>query len=139
MSKLTIQPMGTQVDVEDGANLRKVLIDNGIAVKSTCGGCVSCGQCVVVIKEGTEFTSEIKFEEQQLLGNIYHLTGERLSCQVTISGDLSVDVSDHIEKKAAVKTHRRTKEEADQVVADRHAKSKEKPKKQGGRKRPKAF
>lgn len=143
MPKLTILPLDKEIIIEKGSNLRRSLMDNGISVKSTCGGHASCGDCVVVVKKGEGNLSEITFEEKQILGNVYHLTSERLSCQTNIltdeSQDIIVDVSMHIEKKIPVKTHRRTREEADKIVSDRHSKSKEKPRKQGGRKRPKAF
>ena len=77
-----------EIEVEVGANLRDSLISNGLNIKSTCGGCASCGQCVVIINANAESLSEISFEEKQILGNVFHLTAERLSCQTTVNGDV---------------------------------------------------
>jgi Na+-transporting NADH:ubiquinone oxidoreductase subunit NqrF len=140
MPKITILPIDTEVEVTAGSNLRTALIENGVVVKSPCGGHASCSQCIIVIKEaGEEAVNPVSFEEQQLLGNVYHLTSERLSCQVLVADDITVDVSNHMDLKTKVKTHRRTKEEAKKVVSERQEKSKAKPKKQGGQKRPKSF
>lgn len=141
MPKMTVLPGNTILEVEMGSNLRTSLMENGFNIKSTCGGCASCSQCVVVIKNGAESLSDISFEEKQLLGNVFHLTSERLSCQTTVNGDIVVDVSAHVEDSIKVKpkTHRRTRDEANQVLEDRKQKAKERPQKQGGLKRPKPF
>ena len=141
MPKILINPINKEINVESGANLRSSLIDNGIAVKSTCGGSASCAECIVTIKQGHSALSEVTFEEKQLLGNVFHITAERLSCQVQVLGNIEVDVSLHTEATQAVvsKVHRRTRAEADLVVEERREKSKLKPEKPGGRKRPKAF
>lgn len=142
--KITLEHNGQQIPANDSDSLFTQLKAAGINVKSTCGGCASCGQCVVVIKEGQSNLQQINFEEKQLLGNVFHITKERLSCQTFLTGDVTIDISAHLktaEKKA--KVVRRTKEEADQVVEDRKQKAKEKresrPKRLGGGKKPKAF
>jgi hypothetical protein len=35
------------------------------------------------------------FEELRLLGNVFHITKERLSCQTKIKGDVTIDISAH--------------------------------------------
>ena len=68
----------------------------GIDVKSTCGGKASCCECIVKVVEGGENLVPAEFKEKSLLGNVFHLTKERLSCQTFLNGDISVDVSDHM-------------------------------------------
>lgn len=142
--KITLEHNGHEIEANDSDSLFAQLKAADINVKSTCGGCASCGQCVVVIKEGESNLQEINFEEKQLLGNVFHITKERLACQTYLTGDVTIDISAHLSaapKKA--KVVRRTREEADQVVEDRKQAAKEKreskPKRLGGGKKPKAF
>ena len=100
MNKMTVLPSGKVIDVKKDENLRDCLIKNGFEIKSTCGGCASCASCVVKIVAGDEALSEISFEEKQLLGSVYHITKERLSCQTKVNGNLTVDISNHIQKAA---------------------------------------
>ncbi len=140
MYKLTVMPSGQIIEVDEGENLRQSLIKNGLSVKSPCGGCASCGQCIITVKDGLNNLSDISFEEKQLLGNIFHMTQERLSCQTTIVGDVTVDITNHMEKKATpVMTKRRTKDEAEKIIEERKENSKNRPERQGGFKKPKSF
>ena len=140
MPKITVLPSNQQIEIDNGANLRETLISSGLGIKSPCGGCASCAQCVVVINSNPEALNEISFEEKQILGNVFHLTAERLSCQTIVSGDVTVDISAHIEvKPKQVVTKRRTRLEADTIIEERREKAKERPQRPGGLKRPKAF
>lgn len=132
--KLTVLPQDKQVEFESGANLREVLQQAGFTIKSTCGGCASCGLCVVVVKNGEENTSEFNFEEKQLLGNVFHITKERLSCQVQLLGDVSIDISQH-PQMSKTKVIRRTPTDENKEETEKL----EKPARQGGFRRPKAF
>jgi len=139
MHKITILPQNKDIYVEDGANLRTSIISDGNEVKSPCGGCASCGQCIVVIKDGADSLSAISFEEKQILGNTFHITKERLSCQTLVKGNVTVDVTVHVPAAIPPKTNRRTREEAVAIVADRKEISAGRPQKQGGWNKPKTF
>lgn len=140
MHKITLLPGNEVIEVEAGANLRESLIKAGHEIKSPCGGCASCGQCIVVIRDGQESLSEVSFEEKQIIGNVFHITQERLSCQTTIqSGDVTVDISGHMKKKTPTVTKRRTRAEADSIIEERKENSKNRPERQGGFKKPKSF
>ena len=103
MHKVTVLPYNETIEVSDKSNLRDSLDRAGYTVKSTCGGCATCGLCVVVLETGEDNISDIAFEEKQLLGNVFHLTKERLSCQVDILGDITVDISAHLPVKKVTK------------------------------------
>jgi ferredoxin len=141
MHKITVLPGTEVIEVESGSNLREVLINKGQSIKSPCGGCASCGQCVVVVKSGFEGLSEISFEEKQIIGNVFHITQERLSCQTTVMGDITVDISAHIEveKKKPLVTKRRTRAQADTIIEERKENSKNRPEREGGFNKPKSF
>ncbi len=145
MHNITVWPSGAVIAMNEKDSVFQQLKEAGIAVKSTCGGCASCGQCTVVIKTGEENLNEPSFEEKQLIGNVFHITKERLSCQTFVSGAVTVDVSAHKDEPKITKTKavRRTREEADKVLADRREAGVEKRKtkvhKLGGGKKPKPF
>ena len=75
----------------------------GKAIKSSCGGCATCSDCVVIVKGGEASLTAPTFEELRLLGNVFHITKERLSCQTKLTGDAVIDISAH-EKKSSVST-----------------------------------
>lgn len=142
--KITLSHNGQEIESNSTDSLLTTLKAAGVEVRSACGGCASCGQCVVVVSDGDLNLQEPTFEEKQLIGNVFHITKERLACQTYLNGDVTIDLSSHYEdKKPKAVTKRRTREEADKVVEDRKIKFKEKqenkPKRQGGGKKPKAF
>lgn len=140
MAKITVLPYKKEITVSDGSNLREELIAAGLTIKSPCGGCASCSQCVITVKDNFDNLSEIGFEEKQILGNVFHITQERLSCQTTVLGDITIDISNH--KQASEKPSkvvRRSKEDAEKIIEERKERFKDKPVRQGGFKRPKSF
>src|SRR5690606_5116454 len=67
----------------------------GKKIKSSCGGCATCSDCTIIVKSGEMNLSPQTFEELRLLGNVFHITKERLSCQTRITGDVTLDISAH--------------------------------------------
>ncbi|WKV10147.1 ASKHA domain-containing protein [Thermoanaerobacterium sp. CMT5567-10] len=78
------------IEVYDGANLFKALVENGVSVPNSCGGYHTCGKCKVIVKERLPITDE----ERQHLSNIELEKGVRLSCFLNIDRDLNVTVLD---------------------------------------------
>lgn len=97
MPKVNVLPDNAVYDVKEGQNLLKVLLEQKVRIRSSCGGHGSCSDCVIKITSGKEHLSEITFEEKQLLGNVFFITKERLACQTKISGDIEIDISAHKE------------------------------------------
>ncbi|MBD64464.1 MAG: hypothetical protein CME62_04615 [Halobacteriovoraceae bacterium] len=139
MSKVRVLPFDKTIEVDDKLSLRDHLLKNDFAIKSTCGGCASCALCSVIIKSGEENLTEIAFEEKQLLGNVFHITRERLSCQTWVKGDITVDISAHVSHMTK-KTKVIRKSKSDQEALKENEENFEaKPVKQGGFKKPRAF
>lgn len=111
MPKVFLRPSGQEIEIDDKTNLLEALRAQGIYVKSSCAGVASCGDCVIKILSGEDHLSEATFGELKLLGNVFHITKERLACQTTISGDVTIDLSGHDknadEMKLRSKTHQR--------------------------------
>jgi len=93
--KVTIFPQSKIVEVEEDRPLLFELKKEGIYIKSSCGGVASCSDCIIKIRMGAENLNPPSFEESKLLGNVFHLTKERLSCQTKIHGDIEIDISNH--------------------------------------------
>ena len=82
-----------KIHVPVGSKLLTALADNGLFVSSACGGGGTCAQCRVVVHSGggeilpTELTHITKREAAH---------GERLSCQVSVKHNMSIEVEDDV-------------------------------------------
>ena len=92
---LTIKDTDKMIEVSEDQNLLEVLRDENIYVKSSCGGYASCSDCLIKVTSGADNLNAPSFEEKQLLGNVFHITKERLACQSKISGPVEIDISMH--------------------------------------------
>lgn len=90
-----VQAQGKTVECDRGANLRQVLLKNGIDVYNgnakiiNCRGIGTCGTCAVEI-EGE--VSEAQWRETARLSVPPHspTSRRRLSCQTRVLGDIKV-------------------------------------------------
>ena len=76
--------------VESQKNLMKSLIENNVPVASSCGGDAVCAKCVVTVVEGMENLSPKAKPEKALLEKIQAPENVRLSCQVSVRGDIKL-------------------------------------------------
>jgi 2Fe-2S ferredoxin len=97
--KCTFWPSGEVIELAGEESLLIELKKAGKSIKSSCGGCASCSDCIVVVKSGEDQLTPPPFEEIRLLGNVFHITRERLSCQTKIKGPITLDISHHEKKK----------------------------------------
>jgi len=96
MAKVTLWPSGQVLEMNGGQdNLLEGLKKCGVYIKSSCGGHATCGDCVVKVQTGIENLTPQEFAELKLLGNVFHITKERLSCQTKVLGDCTIDISGH--------------------------------------------
>ncbi len=159
--KLTLFPSNDSYEVNSEEVLLVQLKKLGINLKSGCAGHASCGDCVVKIKGGEFNLCPPTFGELKLLGNVFHITKERLTCQTKIIGDVVIDITNHekylddvavVSKKpqVIVKKRENIERKSQDKVEDnsdpswyRHwekqSESEPGQKRIGGNKRPKAF
>lgn len=91
MPKISFKKNNTSIYVSEGTNLRLELVANGIAVASSCAGDGVCAKCGVIVISGNEYLSPI-IEEEIHLKNKNQLNSQyRISCLVTIHGDITID------------------------------------------------
>jgi 2Fe-2S ferredoxin len=95
MTKLTIMPAGTAIDVEEGDNLLAALLAGGAEIGHKCEGKAACGQCHLFVLEGRKGLSKIARAENEILDTLVGVGSKsRLACQVTILGteDVTVEI-----------------------------------------------
>lgn len=134
----TLWPSGEVLELNGQDSLLKQLKAAGKKIKSSCGGCATCTDCMIVVKSGELNLSPQTFEEVRLLGNVFHITKERLSCQTKVSGDVTLDISAH-EKGANSKSEKvaigpkssqtllRKRDDIVKTIRENEEKSQEKP------------
>ncbi|MCX7087264.1 MAG: NADH:ubiquinone reductase (Na(+)-transporting) subunit F [Methylococcales bacterium] len=82
-----------KINVPVGSKLLNALADNGLFVSSACGGGGTCGQCKVKIHSGG---GEILPTELSHITKREAAHGERLSCQVSVKHNMSIEVEDEV-------------------------------------------
>ncbi|MGZ3857759.1 MAG: 2Fe-2S iron-sulfur cluster-binding protein, partial [Bacteriovorax sp.] len=94
--KVVLKPSGEVVEVEEGKNLLTSLREQDIYIKSSCGGNGTCSDCIIKIVSGEDYITPPPFNELKLLGNVFHITKERLACQTCVTGgDITIDIANH--------------------------------------------
>ncbi len=105
MPKVTFVNEKKEIEVEAGANLRDAARQAGIPIYGgldkylNCRGLGLCGTCRVLVKKGMENLTPKTFMERfnlnahplTMLAAIGHEDEMRLSCQVRVNGDCSVE------------------------------------------------
>ncbi len=99
MFTIKVLPSDKEIKIDSESTLLEAFKENNIYIKSTCGGYASCGCCRVRIIDGKENLEKAGFPELQLLGNVFHITKERLACQTRVTGDVTIDTSVHDKEK----------------------------------------
>ena len=94
MPKIRFLPADVVLEVAEGTTIFGAARKSEVAVPSQCGGRCACALCRVEIVEGGHLVSPIRWDEEEHLGNSFHLTGQRLSCQCRVFGDVTVRVVD---------------------------------------------
>ena len=89
-----ICPEGAVVEVEAGANLIEVAIENGIVLEHACEMSCACTTCHVIVREGFDSLEESDELEDDLLDKAWGLEPDsRLSCQVSVTDeDLVIEI-----------------------------------------------
>lgn len=137
--KCTLWPSGEVLELSGEDTLLNELKKAGKGIKSSCGGCATCTDCMIVVKSGETNLSAQTFEELRLLGNVFHITKERLSCQAKVLGDVTLDISHHLKGAASAgasatstsvskstTVRRKTREEVEKSARESEEKNQEK-------------
>lgn len=101
--KVKFVPQNVECEVKSGQSVLDVALENNIYIKSICRGVPSCAECRVILAEGEYNVLQPSSAELALIGSGYFLDRRRLSCQLKCFGDITVDLSEQVEKESELK------------------------------------
>ncbi len=96
--KIKFFPTNQEIEGDPNKSLLQLCMENKIDIKSLCKGKPSCAECRVHVKEGESSILPPSAKELHVLGSNYFLDGRRLSCQVYCFGNVTVDISEQLER-----------------------------------------
>ena len=99
--KVKFLPMNVEHEIQHNQSVLALAKEKGIFIKSVCGGTPACAECRVKIVQGEHNIMPPGFKEKSLIGSAYFIDHSRLSCQVKCMGDITVDVTEQVEKQNA--------------------------------------
>ncbi len=101
--KVKFVPQNVVCEVKSGQSVLDVALENNIFIKSICRGVPSCAECRVVLAEGEYNVLQPSSAELALIGSGYFIDRRRLSCQLRCFGDITVDLTEQVEKEKEMK------------------------------------
>lgn len=96
--KIKFIPTGQEIEADPNKSLLQICIENKIEIKSICKGVPSCAECRVRLVEGEHNVMPPSKAELALIGTNYFIDQRRLSCQVRCFGDVTVDLTEQIQR-----------------------------------------
>ncbi|MBK9321546.1 MAG: (2Fe-2S)-binding protein [Bdellovibrionaceae bacterium] len=97
--KVKFVPQNIEIEVTPEKSLLQIATDNHIEIKSICKGVPSCAECRVRLLEGEHNVIPPNKSELSLIGTNWYIDGRRLACQVHCFGDVTVDLTEQIERQ----------------------------------------
>lgn len=120
--KIKFLPQNIEVEGTPDKSLLQIATENHLEIRSVCKGVPSCAECRVHIAEGESFVLPPNKAELNLIGTNYFIDGRRLSCQVHCFGDVTVDLTEQVEKTESqtkkIRGFRSTKQVESKAVND---------------------
>jgi ferredoxin len=97
--KIKFVPQNIEVEGTPEKSLLQIATENNIEIKSICKGVPSCAECRVRLTEGENNVVPPNKAELNLIGTNWHIDSRRLSCQVRCFGDVTVDLTEQLERQ----------------------------------------
>ncbi len=104
--KIKFVPQNVELEIKPNQSILELAHDNGIHIQSVCKGVPSCAECRIQIVEGEYNVVPPSKQELNLIGTGWFVDRSRLSCQLRCFGDVTVDLSQQIEKEQNAKRPR---------------------------------
>jgi ferredoxin len=96
--KIKFLPQNIEVEGTPNKSLLQIATENKLEIRSICKGVPSCAECRIRITEGERNVLPPTKAELNLIGSSHFIDGRRLSCQVRCYGDVTVDLSEQVER-----------------------------------------
>lgn len=100
--KVKFLPSEEEHEIEFNETILHLAQRVGLHIQSVCKGIPSCAECRIQIKEGEHHVLPPNKKEIDLIGTAHYVDMSRLSCQLRCFGDVTVDLSEQIEKEKRV-------------------------------------
>ena len=97
--KIKFVPQNIEVEATPDKSLLQIATENHIEIKSICKGVPSCAECRVRVVEGENNVIPPGKPELNLIGTSWRIDSRRLSCQMRCYGDVTVDLTEQIDKQ----------------------------------------
>jgi ferredoxin len=97
--KVKFMPQNVEHEIAPNQSVLDVANEHKIYIKSVCRGVPSCAECRVRLIEGEYNVFPPMAKETNLIGTAYFVDQRRLSCQLRCYGNITVDLSEQIEKQ----------------------------------------
>ena len=97
--KVKFLPQNISVDIQSGKSVMELARENKLPVSSSCNGMCSCAECRVYVVEGEAHILPPSAKEVDLIGGGYFIDSRRLSCQLFCFGDVTIDLSEQVERE----------------------------------------
>ena len=107
--KVRFLPQDIEIEIAPNQTVLDVAQKNNIFVKSVCNGVPSCAECRIRVTEGNHNVLPPSGKELTLIGTAHFIDQRRLACQVKVFGDITVDLSEQVQKEAMEGSKRRMK------------------------------
>ena len=105
--KIKFLPEGKELEIGENQSVLELAHENDIHIQSVCKGVPSCAECRIQVKEGDHNLVPPGPKELALIGTAYFVDQSRLACQMRCFGDVTVDLSEQIEKEQRAKEGKR--------------------------------
>lgn len=119
--KVKFLPMDVELEIQPDQSVMNLAHENNIPIHSVCNGMPSCAECRVKVVEGDHNVLPPSAKELSLIGTGHFIDQRRLSCQLLCFGDITVDLTEQVEKAAEGKVNKRFLQRAQKEAADSHA------------------
>ena len=97
--KVKFLPTGEEHEIEFNETVLHLAQRKDIHIQSVCKGIPSCAECRVQIKDGEHHVLPPSKKEIDLIGTAHYVDLSRLACQLRCFGDLTIDLTEQIEKE----------------------------------------
>ena len=97
--KVKFVPQNVECEIKPGQSVLHVAQDNNIHIKSVCRGVPSCAECRVRVVDGEHNVIQPSKTELGLIGTAWFVDGRRLSCQLRCFGDITVDLTEQVDRQ----------------------------------------
>ena len=97
--KVRFLPQEIELEIEPNQTVMELAHKNNLFIKSICNGVPNCAECRVKVIEGEHNVLPPSSKELALIGSGHFIDRRRLSCQLYCFGDITVDVSEQVEKE----------------------------------------